>query len=393
MPTAPLSEQATSPAAGAPRRRGVVPEIAGKGLAIVLPLAAALMVGAATGPDTTITINVVSWGGAYEKSQRKAYFEPFAAANPGIKFNIINSGGEQVKVLREQAKAGAVTWDLVDVTAADSIRLCTDGIALPFKHDAILDKAPDGTGPREDFGQTLISDCFIPEIVYSTTVGYRRDLLREEPKSLCDLFDLARFPGKRALERRPINNLEWALVCDGVPPENVYEVLETEEGLIRAFHRLDQIKSQVVWWGEGTETPQLLTAGKVVMGSAYNGRLFDIVTAKKSKVKMLWDRQIFDFDGWIIPKGGRNIAAVLKFIRFATSTERLAAQASFIPYGPARRSSTSLVGKHATLGIDMRPHLPTAPENAKTTLIYNYDWWAEHRDALDKRFADWLAKQ
>ena len=147
-----------------------------------------------------------------------------------------------------------------------------------------------------------------------------------------------------------------------------------------------------MWWSEGTETPKLLAGGKVVMGSAYNGRLFDEVTRKGSKVSMLWDRQVFDFDGWVIPKGGHNIEAVLKFIRFATSTERLADQARYIPYGPARRSSTSLVGNHAVLGIDMQPFMPTAPENARTTLIHDHDWWAKNRDVLDKRFNEWLSK-
>jgi putative spermidine/putrescine transport system substrate-binding protein len=51
------------------------------------------------------------------------------------------------------------------------------------------------------------------------------------------------------------------------------------------------------------------------------------------------------------------------------------------------------VGKHAELGIEMGPYMPTAPENAKTTLIYNYDWWAEHRDKLDERFLAWLGER
>jgi putative spermidine/putrescine transport system substrate-binding protein len=235
-----------------------------------------------------------------------------------------------------------------------------------------------------------VSDCLIPEIVYSTTFGYRKDKVKSPPNSLCDVFDLSRFPGKRALEKRPINNLEWALVCDGVPPESLYEVLETEAGVARALHRLDSIKREVIWWTEGEEPTKLLGTGEVVFASAYNGRLFSLVTQKGSQVGMLWDRQVFDFDGWIIPKGAPHLDEALKFVRFATAAKQLAAQASYIPYGPARRSSTAMIGKHAELGIDMAPHMPTAPENAKTTLIYNYDWWAAHRDKLDERFKAWL---
>lgn len=358
--------------------------------ALLTALLLAVEPGRAAGPDTTVTITIAGWGGAYETSQRKAYFEPFEKLNPGIKIKLANAGGEQVAGLREQTRSGTITWDLMDVTASDAVRLCREQLLLPFKHDAILSPAPDGTPAREDFGQTLVSDCFIPEIVYATTFAYRTDLVKEKPTDLCSIFDLARFPGKRSLEKRPINNLEWALVCDGVVPEKIYETLDTEEGLQRAFRKLDSIKSQIVWWTEGHETPDRLARGEVVFGSAYNGRLFNLVARKRSKVAMLWDRQMFDFDGWVIPKGGHNIEAVLKFVRFATDTERLADQARYIPYGPARRSSTSSVGSHASLGIDMKPYLPTAPENAATALIFNYDWWAANRDRLDERFRQWL---
>ena len=335
-------------------------------------------------------LSIVSWGGAYATSQQRAYFDPYQKLNPDVQIQLTNAGGDAVQRLREQAKTGTISWDLVDVTAADAIRLCKEGIAMPIEHDKLLSSAPDGTPASLDFGQTMVSDCMIPEIVYSTTFGYRTDKVPEKPAGLCDVFDLTKFPGKRALEKRPINNLEWALVCDGVPAQNVYEVLESKDGVERALHRLDAIKDKVVWWSEGEEPAKLLDSGQVVFASAYNGRLFSLVTKPQANVAMMWDRQVFDFDGWIIPKGAPHLNAAQNFVRFATDSQRLADQASYIPYGPARRSSTALVGKHAELGIAMGPYMPTAPENAKTTLIYNYDWWAAHRDKLDERFRVWL---
>ena len=64
----------------------------------------------------------------------------------------------------------------------------------------------------------------------------------------------------------------------------------------------------------------------------------------------------------------------------------------YISYGPARHSSAPLVGVHAELGIDMKPHMPTDPENAKTTINFDYVWWANNRIEIDKRFNTWLAK-
>ena len=249
-------------------------------------------------------MTIVSWGGAYSASQNNAYHKPYMEKNPGV--NIINdeSSAEAVAKLRAMNEAGNITWDLVDVVASDAIRLCDEGLAMEINPDTDLAAAPDGTPASEDFGDLLVSECFIPQIVYSTTFGYRSDVDEwggKEPTDICAVFDTETFPGKRSLEKRPINNVEWALLCDGVAKEDVYDVLETEEGLNRALAKLDTIKDDVIWWSAGAETPQLLADKEVVIGSTYNGRLFALIEEQKQPVKMLWDAQVFDLDGWIIP--------------------------------------------------------------------------------------------
>ena len=335
---------------------------------------------------------VVSWGGAYSDSQQNAYHDPYMKKYPQVKIINDDSSNEAVPKMRAMNEAGNVTWDLVDVVAADAIRACDDGLAVEIDVNKVLADAPDGTKAEADFGDLLVSPCFIPQIVYSTTFGYRKDLVSEPMTSVCDIFDLAKFPGKRSLEKRPINNLEWALLCDGVEQDEIYEVLGTKEGVTRALNKLDTIKSEVVWWSKGAETPQRLADGEVIVGSTYNGRLFSLIEEKKQPVAMLWDWQIFDLDGWIIPKGTKNLDAVLHYLYFATDTQRLADQAKYISYGPARSSSAPLVGKHASLGIDMAPHMPTDPGNAKNVLLYNFDFWADKRDEIDEQFQAWLAR-
>jgi len=335
---------------------------------------------------------VVSWGGAYTASQQNAYHDPYMAMHGDIKILNDDSAAEGVAKLRAQNEAGNVTWALVDVVGSDAIRLCDEGLALEIDHDTVLAPAPDGTPASEDFGDLIVSPCFIPQIVYSTTFGYRTDLLKRAPKKVKDVFNTHTFPGKRALERKPINNLEWALIADGVKPSEVYDVLDTPAGVRRAFAMLDTIKEQVVWWTKGAQPTQLLADGEVVMASAYNGRLFSAIEEEKQPIGMLWDWQVFDLDGWIVPANGPHQEEVLKFLRFATDTQRLADQAQYISYGPARKSSAPLVGKHATLGIEMAPHMPTDPDNAKNTLLFNYEWWADNRDDMDERFNAWLAR-
>ena len=339
-------------------------------------------------------MTIVSWGGAYSSSQQNAYHTPYSEMT-GV--NIINdeSSAEAVAKLRAMNEAGNVTWDVVDVVASDAIRLCDEGLALEIDADEQLAPGDDGSTASEDFGDLLVSDCFIPQIVYSTTVGYRTDLVGDTaPTDICAIFDTETYPGTRSLEKRPINNMEWALLCDGVAKEDVYDVLETEEGQAQAFAKLDTIKDDVIWWSAGADTPQLLADGEVIMGSTYNGRLFALIEEQDQPVAMLWDAQVFDLDGWIIPTGlsAEREARALDYVRFATDTQRLADQAKYISYGPARASSAPLVGNHAELGIDMAPHMPTDPANATNTFLYNYEWWADYRDDLDAKFQVWLSQ-
>jgi putative spermidine/putrescine transport system substrate-binding protein len=334
---------------------------------------------------------VVSWGGAYSASQQKAYHDPYMKLNPDIKILNDDSAGTGAAKLRAQNEAGNVTWDLLDALAADAIALCDEGLVEEVDMST-FPKAPDGTPAAEDFGETIVSPCFIPLIVYSTTFGYRTDKFKTPPTTIADVFDLKKFPGKRSLEKAPIGNLEWALIADGVPAKKVYDVLETPEGVDRAFKKLDTIKDHVIWWSKGAQPPQLLADGEVTMASAYNGRLFNAIAVEKQPIAMMWDWQYFDLDGWVIPKGAPNFEEALKLAKFSTDTQRLADQAKYISYGPSRKSSAPLVGKHAELGIDMKPHMPTNPANAKHTLLKNHTWWADYQVELTERFNAWLAK-
>ena len=196
-----------------------------------------LLAGAASAMMTSgamaIDLTIVSWGGAYSNSQNEAYHKPYMAANPDV--NIINdeSSAEAVAKLRAMNEAGNVTWDLVDVVASDAIRLCDEGLAQEINFDEALAPAPDGTPASEDFGDLIVSDCFIPQIVYSTTFGYRTDVEAwngREPDDICDVFDLENFPGKSSLEKHPINNMEWALLCDGVAALDRGKALSLELG-------------------------------------------------------------------------------------------------------------------------------------------------------------------
>ncbi len=335
-------------------------------------------------------ITVVSWGGAYTKSQVEAYHKPWVAETGNtIKSEDYNGGIAEIKA---QVEAGNVSWDIVDVELSDAIRACDEGLLETIDHKSLPDGA-DGTPATEDFLEGTLYECAVANIVWSTIFAYDKSKMKDGPKTMADFFDLEKFPGKRGLRKGAKVNLEFALMADGVPAKEVYDVLATPEGVDRAFKKLDTIKKDVVWWEAGAQPPQLLADGEVAITTAYNGRIFNAVAGEKKPFEIVWDGQIWDLDLWVIPKGSKNKDLAMEFLKYSTGTKALAAQASWISYGPARKSSGPLVGKYATdESIDMGPQMPTNPANLTNAVQSNFEFWADNADQLKERFNAWLAK-
>ena len=334
-------------------------------------------------------LTIVSWGGAYTKSQVEAYHKPYIAkTGTNIKSQDYNGGIAEIKA---QVEAGNVTWDIVDVELSDAVRACDEGLLETIDASTLPDGA-NGKSAKEDFLPGTLHECAVTNIIWSTIFAYDTTKIKDGPTTMAEFFDTKKYPGKRGMRKGAKPNLEFALIADGVPAKDVYKVLATAAGVDRAFAKLDTIKKDVIWWEAGAQPPQLLADGEVIMTTAYNGRIFNAVASEGKPFKIVWDGQILDLDLWDIPKGAKNKETALDFLKFSTSTEQLAAQASYISYGPARMSSGPLVGKFHNKDIDMAPQMPTNPANMTNAVQSNFEFWADNADQLGERFNAWLAK-
>ena len=329
------------------------------------------------------SLTIVGWGGALSKAENKAFEEPFSKET-GVEIvsEVYNGGLAQVKA---QIEAGNVTWDVIDAEMTDAELGCDEGL---LEEISTSDLAPgaNGTPPEKDFFESAIQDCGVANYVWANVYAYdKRQFPNGGPKTIADLFDVEKFPGKRGLRKSPKANLEWAIMADGVPIDKVYDVLSTPEGVTRAFKVLDKVKADTIWWEAGAQPPQLLADGEVAMTSAYNGRLFNAVVKEGQPFEIVWDGQVWDYGAFIIPKGTPNRARALEFVRFATAPEQLANLTNYISYGPSRASGVAMVSDK------MKPQLPTSEANFAKGLRASAAFWSDYGDQLNEKFNAWLA--
>lgn len=336
-------------------------------------------------------LTVATWGGSYEDSQRRAYFEPFTEAT-GIEIETVHYDGG-VKVLREQLASGNTEWDVIDMIQSDASAACEEGL-LENIDPTILAPAPDGTPPHEDFMEDAIHRCFITQIVFSTVIAFDdRAFPGVKPDSVEDFFNLESFPGKRALRKSPVGLFEWALLSLSVPREQLYDLLSTRRGLELASRRLDGIRDSIVWWTRGDEPVELLTSGQAAMATGYNGRFFHARAMEGAPISVIWDGQLIGFNSWTILRGTDQADLAEKFIGFATRAENMAAQANLISYGPARKSAQRRVGLHTDVGVPMRPYMPTAPSHLDAAVVRDHRWYSQTVELREQWFREWLGRQ
>jgi putative spermidine/putrescine transport system substrate-binding protein len=339
--------------------------------------ALALLAAALSAPAHARDLTVVSWGGAYQDAQRKIFFEPFMAAE-GTKL-VEDSWNGGVGTLRAKVEGGNADWDVVQVEAEELYLGCDEGLFELMDFDAI--------GGKDAYLPAAVHDCGVGAIVWSTALAYDGDKLgANAPQSWADFFDTAKFPGKRGLRKGPKYALEFALMADGVPLDQVYATLRTPEGIDRAFAKLDTIKSDIVWWEAGAQPPQLLASGEVAMTSAYNGRVTAANKSDNRNFKITWPGHVYAIDSWVILKDSPNKESGLKFIAFAGDAERQAKLPPMVPYGVTNKAASALIAP------EVLPDVPTAPDNLGVGLAIDTEFWVDNIEELNQRFNGWVAQ-
>ncbi len=321
--------------------------------------------------QTSQQIVFASYGGSYEEWLRKLFWDPFTAET-GIKIIATTGAGDLAK-LKAQVATGNVEWDAVEVLPTQVATAAREGLIEPLDYSVINMGDLAFPQAKQEFWMCPYS--------YTGSIGYHtaRHAEGKYPKNWAEFWDVAKFPGRRGLRGRPLDNIEIALLADGVDAKKIYPC-----DVDRAFKSLAKIKPHVnVWVETAPQTASLLQANELDFSNTYAGR---VLSANQAGVPLGYatDQLMVFFSTYVIPKGAKNKAAVMRlFNHYMSKPEVLAKYAEAQTYVPTSRKAIELIP------ADFRKKWVPDPNNPKH--LYNDPmWWGEpgRIDELSKRFKE-----
>ena len=287
-----------------------------------------------------------SWGGSFQDALRSAMLDPAASAlNVTVKEDTTNG----IQDVRAQITAGAVAWDVTEQDLPSCETLSREGKLEPIDYSIV-----DTTGIPEE----LIHENYIGFINFTKVIAYRTDAFDGAgPSNWAEFWDLENFPGNRGMHGKVNYNLEAALMADGVPMAEVYDMLATDEGIARAWAKLGEIAPEVtVWYRGGSQSAQLLRDGEVDVIHMGHNRVESVI-ASGVDVAYAFDGGTMDVDCLLVPKGAPNVENAMRLINELLSAEAQARLAVTMPLGPVNTGAfdTGIISDEQALFVNTHP--------------------------------------
>jgi putative spermidine/putrescine transport system substrate-binding protein len=329
-------------------------------------LAAPAILRAARAQGKTVYVN--SYGGVWESSWRRAFFEPFTAQT-GIEIKTVP--GVSFAKLKAQVQTRNFEWDVVNLGDVEYAQAVLEGL---------LEKVDREAAKADQLPPHMVRDYGITSYSLGTNAVYRKDKFPNGgPQSWADFWDVKKFPGSRCFYDRSFSCLAFALLADGVPADELYPM-----DVDRAFRKMSEIKPHIkVWWREGSQSQQLIRDGEVDMIAMWSARAIDLIE-DNVPLEIVWNGAEIYYANLVMPKGDPNAKAAWRFCNFVAQAKPQADFAMLLPYGPAHPDARALMTQ-----ARLR-QTPAWPENERIAFKHDAAWIAPRLAQLRERLTQWL---
>ena len=338
-----------------------------------------------------------SWGGAYQEAQRRAYLIPFQEQ---FGIEVIEDSPMSYGKARAMVEAGNLQWNVVDYGGQAGWQAALTGVLEELDFSIIDDRDFLEIGRSPYFGGGGITWSNV--VAYSTVTWPDPETA---PKTMADIFDVDRFPGRRALagpEWSWKTSLRFALLSEDPSlldtPEGRASLSRlSDEQVDRAFEILTEFAPHVnVWWSSGADCPSLLISGELDICTAWNGRIFD-AAQEGAAVKICWTcGHMINTDDWGVLAGlkeqdPRKFELVQLFMAWTAFPERNAQVARYISYGPMNTKGVPFL--EGPEWDHVRDELPSSAANIGYSILEDEKYDGSISDVMSNRWVEWQQAQ
>lgn len=312
-----------------------------------------------------------SWGGSFQDGVRQAILMP-AGQSLGLTIKEDTTNG--IQDIRAQITARKVTWDVTEqeISTAETL-----------KRENSLEQLDYAIINTDGIPKSLIKSHYIGFVTFTLVIAWQNERYGDNgPKTWADFWNIKQFPGKRSMFQQVNYALEAATMAQGVAIADVYKVLATQEGMDRAWAKLEEIAPHVtVWYRGGSQAAQLLRDGEIDIIHTGQNRVESVIQSGK-KIGYVFDGGTMDVDALMVPRGAPNKANAMRLINEMLKPQGQARLARAQQLGPANVNafSTGVMTDAEALKVN------THPSNIDKQLLIDPGFYIGRLDQLTERF-------
>jgi len=313
-----------------------------------------------------------TWGGSWEASMRKGWFDPFTKKT-GIE--VVTVTGPDRGKLRAMVQAGKAEWDVAEVLPDFPIIAQREGLLEPIDWN-LVKKSNVGVA-------SMATDYSVPQLVWARVLTYstKQFSVSNHPRNWAEVWDVKRFPGKRTFNTEANGStLEAALLADGVPANKLYPI-----DVDRALRSLDRIRDHILWYDTGAQQVQYWKDQQAVVGVGWDGR---VILAKQqgAPVEIEYNQSFLDWSAMVIPKGAPHKDLAMEFLGYTATAEAQADVCKIIAYGPMNPKAFELIPP------ERARILSGGPQMRGKSIPVNEEWWSANTDRIQEKLNAWRVR-
>ncbi|KQU64094.1 ABC transporter substrate-binding protein [Aminobacter sp. DSM 101952] len=324
--------------------------------------------------DKSIKIGV--YGGYFKKSFDEHIFPEFTKATGIAVESIAEPTGEAWLVQLEQAaKAGQAPADISMMSQTSTLKgqateLWTPIDAAKIKNhgnllDHFVNKYPDGR------------IAGIGAVAWYITLVTNTDVFKEAPTSWAALWDPAN-ADKLGLLALASNSFLLEVTASTFMGGT--KALDTEEGILKAFEKLAEVKPNVrLWYRDEAQFEQALKSGEIPMGQYYHD-VTGLAAADGQPVRSTFPKEggIQDSGNWVISRASTKVDEAHVFIDHMSQPAVQALMSRKVGTAPTLKKEV----------LDLKPEEFAAVSSDIPPIIPRYDLYTTKADWINQKWTE-----